>query len=147
MDMKPLILGMALAVGTGAACGSDNDSNCGTESDPIILTVSERTPALGASVTNSSIQHSFTLQDSPIMFSSVTLGFLAPKHTAGMPTTSSFAFTVTPSGEDLIWSSTTIDSWPVAPGHVEIVPLSGWKNDEGCHYKLPTPLFSYDVTP
>jgi hypothetical protein len=97
-------------------------------------------------VTNSNIAHSFTVKDAPIMFSTLTLALLAPKHTAGTPTPSSSTWTAEISGQDLTWS-TTIQSWATAPGHVEMVPAGGWKSDSGCHYKLPTPLFSYDVTP
>ena len=145
--MKALLFSMIAFILSGTAgCGSNDSSGCGTESNPTILTVGDRVPAIGASVANSSISHSFTVKDAPIMFSSLALGLLAPKHTAGIPTPSSLTWTATASGQDLNWT-TMVQSWATAPGHVEMVPTGGWKSDSGCYYKLPPPLFSYDVTP
>ena len=141
-----LFLTLGLVVSVTTSCGSNDSSGCGTESNPSILTVTDRVPAIGSSVANSNIAHSFTVKEAPIMFSSITLGLLTPQHTAGTPTPSSFTWTANVSGKDLVWS-TTIGSWSTAPAHVEMVPSGGWKSDSGCYYKLPSPLFSYDVAP
>jgi hypothetical protein len=127
-------------------CGSSQDSGCGSESSPIALTVADRSPAIDSTVANSKILHAFTVKDTSLVFSTISLGLLTPKHTAGSPTPNPLAWSGQISGKDLIYS-TTVDAWDTAPGHVEIISLSKWKTDAGCHYELPSPLFSYDETP
>jgi hypothetical protein len=34
-----------------------------------------------------------------------------------------------------------------APGHVELAAATGWKTQDGCYYRLPHTLLSYDVRP
>jgi hypothetical protein len=140
----PLLLGVLFLATLGGCGDSDQSDGCGTESNPTVLTVADRIPAIDASVANGNILHSFTVKEAPITFSSITLGLLAPKHTAGDATPSSLTWTAASSGKDLVWS-TTVESWSTTPGHVEMVPAKGWKSDSGCYYVLPSPLFSYDV--
>lgn len=141
-----LLLAIGLGISGMASCGSNDSSDCGSETNPTILTVTDRTPVMGTSVTNKSIAHAFTVKEAPIMFSSLPVGLPSPQHTAGTPTPSPLTWMGQASGKDLVWS-TTIDAWATAPSHVEMAPIGGWKSDSGCYYKLPSPLFSYDLTP
>jgi len=118
---------------------------CGTYAEPGTLKVTGRTPAIGASVLNQSIVHSFVVENAPAIFTAFTLRY-GDTHTAGISTPFDPAFQVTVSGSSLIYQM-TIDAWSQAPGHVEIVASGDYETLQGCSWVFPTPLFSYNVTP
>jgi hypothetical protein len=151
MNCRLHVLTPLLTLATAAGCGAEAPLRCGTEDNPAVLRVSHRAPALGASVGNGAIEQSFTIEDSPIDidadFDSYGLLLLghAPAHTAGYDGSNS-RWDRTVSGQDITFAL-VVDGWSNAPAHVELKAFAGWKDEQGCHYKLPEPLLSYDITP
>jgi hypothetical protein len=148
------MLGMcALSVICVAGCGSDPSSEsdagsqamCPAGSGTIQLTIADVSPARGATVPNHAIVEKFTIKNAPGFFTSFTTTLLAT-HTAGYPNPPNGALSVASVGNDLIYSS-TVDSWTMAPGHVEMAFSSRYRTDDGCIYAFPSPMFSYDVVP
>ena len=117
---------------------------CGTVEAPVTFVLKDVAPAGGTTVTNQGILEQFTIVDSPFLFSSLTFELLAA-HTAGTSSPNPLAFTLSREGKDLI-CSTNIDSWSMAPGHVEVAVHGILEGDNGCAFVFPVPLFSYDVT-
>ncbi len=138
-------------VGTGG-CGDGSGSGdagadagiCGTHADPGILKLTKLTPAIGASVVNQAIVHSFTVVGAPAVFTNFELVF-GNSHTAGLPTPANPKFPVPATASDLVYQL-TIDSWSRAPGHVELVASTTYDTSKGCTWSFPSPLFSYDLT-
>ena len=119
--------------------------NCGTEDDPATLIVTDRAPAFGATVKNSGITEGFTVGFASTFTSSIAVDRSSPLHTAGYDNSTS---SWTPSFYGPAGRFTRIvDGWSVAPAHVELAAVGGFRTDDGCYYKLPSPLLSYDVTP
>ena len=144
-------LGLAVLAGcAGLATRADADAApadtgiCGTHADPGILQLTNRTPALDATVNNQAIDHGFTVVRAPAEFSSFELKF-GPSHTAGLPTPEKPKFQLTIVGGDIIYKL-TIDSWARSPAHVEMVASGGYDTPAGCTWSFPSPLFSYDIT-
>jgi hypothetical protein len=106
-----------------------------------VLTLSDVTPALGASVPNQAIVHSFSVLDD-IAFEDIALSYPAA-HTAGDPEPD-IAFTYTITAESTDFAAAPV-VWSHAPGHVEIDAPVVYQTTDGCAYTLPSPLFSYDV--
>lgn len=117
---------------------------CGTEEEPAILVLKDVKPGAGETVSNRGIVEQFTLVDAPFMVQEFPFVLLS-KHTAGTSSPSPLQLTVDVQGKDLVYSA-TIDSWATAPGHVERGLRGFWKNDNGCAFAFPSPLFSYDIT-
>jgi hypothetical protein len=121
--------------------------SCGKADEPTTLIVTDRAPALGATVKNSDITEGFTLRHASVLTDAIALDATSPLHTAGFAMS---AYTVTP---PLSYAGTpgrfdrTVGSWSTAPGHVELSAVAGYRTEDGCYYQLPSPLFSYDVTP
>ena len=143
------LCGLALA-GCGSGSSSDNGpnmtatANCGSASAPKLLGLSGISPAAGASVPNSEIVQTFTIDDVHLQI--LPTFALMAAHTAGQPTPSPVEWTITLSGADTVYTSLPI-TWQTAPGHVELDP-PGLLEDTTTHCVsvLPTPTFSYDVT-
>ena len=119
---------------------------CGTENEPTPLTVVNRSPALGATVKNSDIVESFTVKAPFFVLDPLVVESTSPAHTAGGVYGGANGWGLIGSGRDVRFER-TVASWTSAPGHVELAAVVGWKTDDGCYYKLPSPLLSYDVTP
>jgi len=138
-----LVLGLA---GVGGCASEPTTVPCGTEVAPGELRITKRIPELGASVKNLDIEESFTVGDSPISFEMRGILIEAATHTAGYDV-SGRDFSRQPTlGKDVTFQR-VVDAWSKAPGHVEIAAIAGWKTEDGCHYRLPDPVLSYDVTP
>ena len=139
-----------------AACGDGGSSSpdsavdadngvCGTHSNPGVLKLTELLPATGTSVINQEIVHSFTVVGAPAY--NVNFTFLyGPNHTAGASTPSDPKIQATMSGTNLTYRF-TVESWSIAPGHVELRASGGYDTPKGCTWVFPSPLLSYDVTP
>ncbi|HEX6765353.1 MAG TPA: hypothetical protein VF103_07740, partial [Polyangiaceae bacterium] len=114
------------------------------------ITVGDVSPALGASVQNNDIQHTFTTLG--LDFYATGLG-VAPlsTHTAGsFPAGTIVMITPVPrtSGSGQDWQYSFALTWPTAPAHVAFyIPTPIKDPDNGCKYALPSPLFEYDITP
>jgi hypothetical protein len=138
------------AVGCGSSSASDSGPNmtetadCGSESAPKLLKLSGVSPAAGASVPNSAIVQTFTIDGMHLQI--LPTFALMASHTAGQPTPSPVEWTMTLSGADTLYTSQPV-TWQTAPGHVELDP-PGLLEDTMTHCVsvLPTPTFSYDVT-
>jgi hypothetical protein len=149
---RVLRLGLMAAFALGA-CNSDatnptgNDAGavCGTQANPGILTVTGRSPALGATVVNQGIVHRFVVENAPAIFVNFTLDYDA-NHTAGLSAPTDPKLEYTPSGSTIIYEL-TVDAWSNAPGHVELKASSGYETSKHCSWEFPSPLFSYDITP
>lgn len=138
----------ALLVG----CGGSDDSGvgadsgtCGTFDNPGILKLTNRSPAMGASVVNRDIVHSFTVVNAPADYYSFDL-LHGEGHSAGLSTPDDPRFRTTRSGNNINYQM-TIDSWSSAPGHVLLSARGSFSTSQGCTWTFPSPLFSYDVTP
>jgi hypothetical protein len=135
----------ALAVmGCGSSDGSSSANNCGTILSPNEFTLSDIQPAMGSSVPNSNIVHSFTI-DGQLLRATPTIG-TSSAHTAGDPTPPlTFTVTASASGKDSVYTADPV-TWAM-PGHVELVQGGVEENTtSGCVSYFPSPLFSYDVT-
>ena len=143
--MRPFRIPILLcALGAACACacsGTSDQSVCTGVNDPTVLTLSNVSPALGASVPNVSIVHSFSVLND-IAFEDIALTQLA-SHTAG-DATPAIDFTYTVAAESTDFTSTAVE-WSNAPGHVELAAPVVYQTTDGCAYTLPSPLFSYDV--
>jgi len=145
-DMQNLslhgLLAVFLASGACACSGTSNQLDCGGINAPTVLTLVNLVPALGDSVPNTAIVHSFSITDD-IVFSDIALDYLAT-HTAGTPDPAlTFTYTISDQTTDLTSPPVV---WTSAPGHVELDAPIVYQTPDGCGYKLPSPLFSYDVT-
>lgn len=147
MSSRRAIFGLVLGLAGVAGCAAEPTSvPCGTEVAPGELRITKRIPALRASVKNLDIEETFTVGDSPISFDVRGTLIEAATHTAGYdPSRQDFSRQPT-LGKDVTFRR-LVDAWSKAPGHVEIEAIAGWKTEDGCHYRLPDPVLSYDVTP
>jgi hypothetical protein len=118
---------------------------CGTEKDPVTFVLKDVVPAAGTAVANQGILEQFTVVDSPFLFSTLTFDLL-PAHTAGTSSPNPLGFTLRQAEGNDVVCSTTVDSWAMAPSHVEVGVLGILESDNGCAFVFPSPLFSYDVT-
>ncbi|MBN2573824.1 MAG: hypothetical protein JXP73_04600 [Deltaproteobacteria bacterium] len=145
---------LAVCLSAWAACGDDTSPAdggtaageagiCGTHANPAVLELANLTPALGATVANHAIVHSFTVVRAPAQFNNFELRFGA-SHSAGLPTPEKPRFEMTVTGSDLLYQL-TIHSWARSPGHVELVASGGYDTAAGCTWSFPSPLFSYDI--
>ena len=125
----------------GCAEGSESP-NCPGVGAPTVLELSALTPALGDTVTNDAIVHSFTIVDS-VAISGIALT-RGSTHTAGTPEPD-LTFTHDPPTATSDFVAAAV-SWETAPGHVEIEAPVVYETPEGCGYRLPSPLFSYDLS-
>jgi hypothetical protein len=143
MSYQSLALGFAsvvLELAFVAGCSSSSESvNCGGIGMPTELHV-DVTPALGASVPNNKIVHTFTVLD-PIGFDSQAIGY-SSSHTAGDPDPA-LVFSLPDANNTLTAAAVT---WEYAPAHVEFEFPIVYQTPDGCGYQLPSPLFSYDIT-
>jgi hypothetical protein len=144
---------------TFAACGGDGSSTkhdsgiradadagfCGTHENPGVLVPTELSPALGATVVNQSIVHSFTIVNAPAEFNSFKI-VREDANTAGVSTPFDLQFQMTKVGSNLFYKM-VVDSWSIAPGHVELRAGGSFDTKNGCTWIFPTPLFSYNITP
>jgi hypothetical protein len=135
-----------------AGCGGSDDSGagadsgtCGTFDNPGILKLTNRSPAIGASVVNRDIVHSFTVVNAPADYYSFDL-LHGEGHSAGLSTPDNPRFRTARSGNNISYQL-TIDSWSSAPGHVVLSARRSFSTSQGCTWAFPSPLFSYDVTP
>jgi hypothetical protein len=119
---------------------------CGTADNPVVLDVTRRVPALGATVRNTDIQEGFTLPWTG--FEIPLLGQLGGTslHTAGYVTAGDYQWSPGNVGGDQRYERTGT-AWSNAPGHVELFAVGAYQTEDGCYYKLPSPLLSYDVVP
>ena len=143
MSPRLPLTALFLASATTGCAGPADPPGCGGIDAPALLDVSDLTPALGASVPNDTIVHSFTVSG-PVGFEDIALVY-PDAHTAGQPSTA-LAFSYTPLGDGAAYAADPV-TWETAPAHVEIDAPVVYESDDGCGYALPTPLFSYDVTP
>lgn len=146
------LLGAALGLAV-AACSSSSSSSadptpptqsCGTLTSPKALSVKDVVPAAGSLVPNASIVHGFTVVAAPGLFTTLKLGYLPGKHTAGDADPSSWSFTVATSDKDVRYEAAGV-KWTKVPGHVAIGAVERFQTTDGCVYSLPEPLFEYDV--
>jgi hypothetical protein len=131
-------------------CGGGDDGsgskppnpNCGTVQNPKQFELSGLQPAIGASVPNTNITHQFTITASVVIQQLVTA--YTPAHTAGDPTPA-LAWTAMPVAGGVTYQSNSV-AWANTPAQVEIESEGIYQAPDGCVYKLPTPLFSYNLT-
>ena len=124
-------------------CSDDADLPiCAGVSNPAVMELADLQPALGESVPNEAIVHSFTVTGD-VAFTSIAFAY-STLHDAGK---ASPALELTYSKEDtgVVYASEPT-SWENAPGHIEIAVPVVYETPAGCAYTLPVPLFSYDVT-
>ncbi|MCA9621124.1 MAG: hypothetical protein KC731_19015 [Myxococcales bacterium] len=162
-----LLVAAALSLVATAACGGDESgqgggsdggnastssgmggmgagmTGCGTMEAPTLLDVADLSPPVGSMGPNQGIVHVFSLPTAPGQLPDVTFLF-GPAHTAGDPP-DTFSFSVSQLAGVFTYTSTSV-VWPQA-GHVEFGVQSPVAFGNGCFYKFPEPLFSYDVTP
>jgi hypothetical protein len=134
-----------------AGCGDSGDDGagadsgiCGTASEPGILKLTNLRPALGASVVNRDIVHSFTVVNAPADYHSFDL-LHGDGHSAGLSTPDDPHFTTSRSGNNISYQM-TIEGWSSAPGHAVLNARGTFQTAQGCTWAFPTPMFSYDVT-
>jgi hypothetical protein len=135
-------LAVILAAFAAACSSGSNGLYCAGINNPVVLTLTNVTPAAGASVPNAAIVHSFSVTND-IAFEDIALSYTA-LHTAGDPTPA-IAFTYTVAAESTDYTSTPV-TWATAPAHVDLEAPIVYQTPDGCGYALPSPLFSYDVT-
>ena len=136
------LLGVLGLFGACACSGTSSQDDCPGINDPTVLTLVNVNPALGDSVPNEAIVHSFSITDD-IAFSDIALAYLET-HTAGTPDPAiEFTYTISTTTTDLTSAPIV---WSNAPGHVELEAPIVYQTPDGCAYTLPSPLFSYDVT-
>ena len=156
------IIGLMTLALIGAACGGDDEGGsggsgtgtgtgsgagqpgCGTQEAPQVITLSDVTPAAGATVSAAGVVHRFTTTDAPGFVEMFTFVFGAG-NTAGLPTQGSFSFTIM----DNLDGTFTYESAPVdfpMAGDVEFAVQEVYQFPDGCFYAFPSPLFSYSVT-
>lgn len=144
-----LVLSAALS-----ACGSESTQSdasvgrdsgiCGTRTNPGILQVTDVIPAMGTTVPNGRITHTFTVAKAPAEFTAFTLRY-GSNHTAGGSTPSDPVLQATVIGSSIVYQF-SVDRWAMAPGHVELKASNGYETNAGCSWVFPTPLLSYEVT-
>ena len=133
------------ASGSGDDAADDSTggaSDCAPADDPAELEIGGVQPAPGTTAVNADIAHSFTIVDSPGVFTSLTL-LLLPTHTAGTLDPPTVSFTINPMGDNLVYTLPAV-KW-MATGHVEIGFDGTFVDDDGCHHTFPSPVFSYDL--
>ncbi len=142
---KPSLHALLGAFGVFGACacsGTSSEDHCSGINDPTVLTLVNVVPALGDSVPNQDIVHSFSIADD-IVFSDIALAYLET-HTAGTPGPAlKFSYEIAAATTDFTSSPVV---WTSAPGHVELEAPIIYQTPDGCAYELPSPLFAYDVT-
>ena len=131
----------ALELALAGCSPSSTDVTCGGVGAPADLHLSNVTPALGSTVANAGIVHSFSVTDD-IAFEKMTFSYPAA-HTAGAPDPAlTFKAVVSATTTDFTFAAV---AWETAPAHVEINSNSIYQTPDGCGYRLPTPLFAYDI--
>jgi hypothetical protein len=135
------LLGFLTVFGAGACSEKTTQDDCAGINNPTVLTLVNLAPAIGDSVPNQAIVHSFSITDD-IVFSDIALAYLET-HTAGTPDPAlQFTYTIAETTTDLTSPPVV---WTSAPGHVELEAPIVYQTPDGCAYALPSPLFSYDV--
>jgi hypothetical protein len=135
------------AGGTGGSAGSGGSAGggggpCGTEAEPTLLEVIEVVPEVGATVPNLDIVQAYTVTNGPAPLGSFNFEYLAD-HTTGN-------YTAAPQiriQADDVGYRYTFDP-PIAwenVGHVEFRQTDVFEDGDGCFWKLPSPLFDYEV--
>jgi hypothetical protein len=137
------VVGCGLVSFVALSCGGSDEPACGTVQAPKLIAIKDVSPAIGASVPNSAIVHSFTIVGQLLQLN-LGLG-LPPAHTAGQSVPAQMGWTVTPSGSDMVYRSEPL-SWEKAPAHVEVDSSKLYETPDHCVSALPTPLFQYDIT-
>jgi len=136
--------GAAASVCVLTACSEASPSpSCPGLGAPTVLELSDLTPALGATVTNDAIVHSFDIVGD-VTFDGLALSY-PDAHTAGAADPE-LTFHHEPATTLSNFTAAAV-TWETAPAHVEINSPIVYQTPEGCAYQLPAPLFSYDVTP
>lgn len=136
-----LLLGLTV---TGCG-GSDANAgpSCGTAQAPMALTLTDVSPASGASLPNSSIVERFTIVGQHLK---IDANFGLPAaHTAGQTVPSPVHWTYGVSGADTVYTSEPF-AWQNAPAHVEVDSIGLLQTTDGCVWALPNQIFKYDVT-
>lgn len=134
----PLVAALELLLLAGCS-GSSSDIICGGAAAPAELHLSGVTPELGAVAANADIVHSFSVLDN-VGFEKLMLAY-APAHTAGA---SDPALSFQPGAGTNTYTAAAV-TWETAPAHVELDSEAIYQTPDGCAYRLPTPLFSYDL--
>jgi hypothetical protein len=135
---------LVLAAALVGCAGDDDDETpaCPGISSPALLELADVTPAPGSTLPNEDIVHAFTVT-TPVAFDSIAFA-LSAAHTAGNPTPG-FTFSLMLEGSGVVYTAEPL-TWETAPAHVEFYSPVVYQTPDGCGYKLPSPLFSYDVT-
>lgn len=134
----PLVAALELLLLAGCS-GSSSDIICGGAAAPAELHLSGVTPELGSVAANADIVHSFSVLDN-VGFEKLMLAY-APAHTAGA---SDPALSFQPGAGTNTYTAAAV-TWETAPAHVELDSEAIYQTPDGCAYRLPTPLFSYDL--
>jgi hypothetical protein len=135
----------ALLAGTPALLGCSDEPDdpiCQGVSNPAVIELTELEPALGESVPNEAIVHSFTVTGE-VAFTSIVFAY-SKLHDAGKASPA-LELTYSNEGSGVVYTSEPT-SWENAPGHIEMAVPVVYETAAGCAYTLPVPLFSYDVT-
>jgi hypothetical protein len=115
---------------------------CAGISSPAVLELAELTPAVGATVPNDDIVHSF-LVTGDVAFTSIAFAY-SKAHDAGKASPE-LELSYSQEDDGVLYTAEPT-TWENAPGHVEMAVPVVYETSEGCGYRLPFPLFSYDVT-
>lgn len=118
---------------------------CGTHSNPGVLKLTDVLPATGSTVVNQGIVHGFTIVNAPAEFTSFKI-IREDTHTAGISTPFDLQFQATKSGNNLYYRM-VVESWTIAPGHVELRAAGSYDTKNGCTWVFPSPLYSYEISP
>lgn len=121
-----------------AGCGDSDDGSsadsgvCGTAAAPGVLKLSNLSPALGASVVNRNIVHSFTIANAPAIYDDFPL-LHGDGHSAGLSTPDDPRFRATQAkASSNVSYEMTIDSWSSASGHVVLKANGSFETTKGC---------------
>jgi hypothetical protein len=137
---SPVLLLATLALAAGCS-SSSSTIDCAGAAAPAELHVSNMIPELGSTVANDAIVHSFSVLDD-IAFDDMALSY-AQAHTAGDSDPAlSFSYVVSTTTTDFTFKAVT---WATAPAHVEVNSEAIYETPDGCAYRLPTPLFAYEL--
>jgi hypothetical protein len=139
--VRDALVALALAGCSSKDMGSDKP--CGTQENPVVLTVSDVQPALGSMVKNQAIVHTFTVVNAPGLFSGLVFA-TNPEHTAGSFKPATPVFTAQAAGKNIKYTGEGM-TWEKSTGAVSFRASQRYLTPDACAYALPNPLFSYTL--
>jgi hypothetical protein len=142
MSLARSAFSLVLALPLGGCSDDPSGPTCPGISNPTVLELTELTPTLGATVPNDAIVHSFVVTGD-VAFASIVFGFLEG-HDAGKASPP-LELSYSKQAHGVVYTAEPT-SFEHAPGHVEIGVPVVYETPDGCGYRLPSPLFSYELS-